>query len=176
MKGKITTLFSFGCLMFFETRSDLKLIHTHTGESWFKPRPQVPRWFSFENVCIPFLKKEVIEKSLKKAMSDTIFQIMWRQHGLEHIRLHLLPMSTGNWRLQKCLLWSVFKKLRFRWSFSSDTRRRKKHQQKMNIIVPLSKDIFTYENSLYSINFPSVFVTKPKFLWGKLKKAKQRLK
>ena len=35
---------------------------------------------------------------------------------------------------------------------------------KKNIIVPLSKDLYTYENSLYSINFPSVFVTKPKFL------------
>lgn len=107
----------------------------------------------------------------KKAMSDndTIFQIMWRHHGFEHIRLHLLPTSPGSWRLQKCPLWSVFKKLRFRWSFSLDTRRREKHQQKMNIIVPLSKDLFTYENSLYSINFPSVFVTKPKFKESKTK-------
>lgn len=67
-----------------------------------------------------------------------------------------------------------FKKVAFSL-FSSHTRR-KKHQQKKNIIVPLSKDLYTYENSLCSINFPSVFVTKTEIPVRKIKESKTKVK
>lgn len=150
----------------------------HTGESWFKPHPQVSRWFSFENVCVPFQKKEVIENAtnLKRAMSDndTIFQIMWRHHGLEHIRLHLLPMSTGNWRLQKYPLWSVLKKLRFR--FSHRIRAGRNNSKKRTLLFR-SQRTYIRTKIVYIPSISLAFLSlKPKFLWGKLKKAKQRLK
>lgn len=113
-----------------------------------------------------FSKKEVVENatSLKKAMSDndTIFQInvtssRFRTHPFTSAANEYGKLASSKMSALKC-----FKKVAFSF-FSSDTRR-KKHKQKTNIIVPLSKDLLTYENSLYSINFPSVFVTKPKFL------------